>query len=255
MTAYALRAIVPQRTVVILLLFIHLLCYPAGGRSSLSAQTMERDWSGKLGIDLGFLTLTRFLLILAAAGTAATICLEEIDEHHDSARLSLDGSFMDPVLDIGNVYGSGWVVGGGSLSLLAIGQLTGNERMKDFGSDLCRSFVYAGIMTGALKFGFNRRRPSGGSLSFPSGHTTSAFSTVPVIWHYLGWQAGVGAGLLAVSTGFGRMEENRHYLSDVLAGAAIGLVVGKAVIGQRCRNSWLDHFVVSGQQVGIKWKF
>ncbi|UCF06551.1 MAG: phosphatase PAP2 family protein [bacterium] len=92
-------------------------------------------------------------------------------------------------------------------------------------------------------------------LSFPSGHTTSAFSTVPVIWHHLGWQAGVGASVLAVSTGFGRMEENRHYLSDILVGAAIGLVVGKAVIGQRYRDGWLDHVVVSGRQMGFAWNF
>lgn len=219
------------------------------------AEPVDRDWSAAFGIDLGSLTSTRSLIILGVAGAGAAWSWEETDESHGVMQDALDGSFLDVPMDIGNVYGSGWVVGGGSLSVLTVGQLTGSKRLTGFGGDLCRSYLYSGLVTGVIKHAINRQRPSGGPLSFPSGHTTSAFSSVPVIWRHLGWQAGVGAGLLATSTALGRMEENNHYLSDVIFGAAIGFVVGMAVTDQRSHSELAEHVVVSGRRVALAWTF
>jgi len=46
--------------------------------------------------------------------------------------------------------------------------------------------------------------------------------------HY-GWRVGVSAYVLASGIGLSRVERNKHYLSDVLAGATLGIIVGRTV--------------------------
>jgi membrane-associated phospholipid phosphatase len=74
------------------------------------------------------------------------------------------------------------------------------------------------------------------NLSFYSGHTTFAFAlaaaagTVSDLRGYDGapWVWGAGLGL-AAATGYFRIAGDKHYLTDVLVGAATGLAVGIAV--------------------------
>ncbi|MEZ4389161.1 MAG: phosphatase PAP2 family protein [Candidatus Krumholzibacteriia bacterium] len=215
----------------------------------------DRDWSPTLGLDLGHLGSTSSLVVLGVAGLTAAWAWEETDETFPALQRSLDASLFDGAYDVGNVYGGGLLIGGGAAGLLAYGALTDHPGARTFGTDLARSFAASALVSGALKVSIDRRRPSGGSLSFPSGHTTSAFSTVPVIWHHLGWPGGVAAGALATLTACGRMEENRHYLSDVIAGAAIGFVTGAAVVAQRRRTEGAASLVVTPRSVGLAWSF
>jgi membrane-associated phospholipid phosphatase len=57
-----------------------------------------------------------------------------------------------------------------------------------------------------------------------------AFAVAPVFTERFGWRAGVPAYALALVTAIGRMEDRRHYLSDCVFGAALGLASGTAVI-------------------------
>jgi len=139
---------------------------------------------------------------------------------------SLDGSPLEELIDIGDQYGDGLTMGIGTAGLLLTGRLLDNRTMSAAGSDLARSLLLSGAAVWALKLTINARRPSGGPYSFPSGHTASAFAAAPVIVRHWGWRAGAGALVLAAGTALGRMEDRRHYLADVLFGAAIGLAVG-----------------------------
>jgi membrane-associated phospholipid phosphatase len=47
---------------------------------------------------------------------------------------------------------------------------------------------------------------------------------------YGGWQLGVPAYAMATLTAFARVEGYHHYLSDVIAGATLGILVGNAVV-------------------------
>jgi membrane-associated phospholipid phosphatase len=85
------------------------------------------------------------------------------------------------------------------------------------------SFVTTTVVTQTLKYSINRERPNGGDLSFPSGHTSSAFHGAAFIHRRYGDQYAIPAYLLASLVGYSRVDAGVHYWSDVLAGAAIGI--------------------------------
>lgn len=107
--------------------------------------------------------------------------------------------------------------------------------------DDAQAFLVTGIAMSALKSGLGRERPGGlegdasGAQSFPSRHTAMAFTGAGLICsHHLADGQGdaadvalCGAGLAtATATGLLRIAADRHYTTDVLAGAAIGLASG-----------------------------
>jgi membrane-associated phospholipid phosphatase len=89
-----------------------------------------------------------------------------------------------------------------------------------------------GITVNSLKFITKEKRPDGSSRnSFPSGHTAMAFMGAELLWHEFRnvspW-IGITGYTIAAGTGFFRMYNNRHWLTDVLAGAGIGILSTKA---------------------------
>jgi hypothetical protein len=90
-----------------------------------------------------------------------------------------------------------------------------------------------GIVVKTMKHTFKEERPdSSNHYSFPSGHTASAFTNAALLFYEYKddnlWYASSGF-VFAAATGFLRIANNKHYTSDVLAGAGIGLGVGLAV--------------------------
>ena len=98
-------------------------------------------------------------------------------------------------------------------------------------------------------------RPNGGPYSFPSGHTAVAFSAAPILAQRYGWKTGLAAYALATATGLARMEDRKHHLADVLAGAAIGIGVGREVSRRMNRSRILRHVDVSPVSVGFSIGF
>jgi membrane-associated phospholipid phosphatase len=74
-----------------------------------------------------------------------------------------------------------------------------------------------------LKPVVNRERPDGGSQSFPSGHTASAFSGASFLNRRYGWSYGIPAYGVAAFVGYSRVEAKRHWTSDIIAGGVIGI--------------------------------
>lgn len=203
---------------------------------------------------LGGFLLRRTLPIVALGGLAAALTWDA--ENPDVMARALESSPLEPGMDAGNGYGDGWTIGGGAAATLLAGELAGSPRLRRLGTDLLTSYLASGAVSGIIKLGVNRRRPSGGGLSFPSGHTTAAFSAVPVLARDLGWRAALPALGLAAMTGLGRMEDRRHYLSDVLFGAAIGLAVGDVVArGRTTAPGILDGVVLGPDGVGYEIAF
>ncbi|MEZ4810169.1 MAG: phosphatase PAP2 family protein [Allomuricauda sp.] len=92
---------------------------------------------------------------------------------------------------------------------------------------LALSYGSTMALTYALKYTIRKQRPEGRLLydSFPSGHTSSAFSGASFIQRRYGWKYGLPAYILASITAVSRMEgpDGYHDIWDVMAGAFVGI--------------------------------
>jgi hypothetical protein len=96
---------------------------------------------------------------------------------------------------------------------------------------LAASFLTNTILVTALKHVTKVERPdSTSNNSFPSGHTATAFMGAEMLYqeykNVSPW-IGVAGYAVAAGTGFFRMYNNRHWFTDVLAGAGIGILSTK----------------------------
>lgn len=82
-----------------------------------------------------------------------------------------------------------------------------------------------------MKNKFKVKRPSGYSTSsFPSNHTATAFASAELLYQEYKDQSvwyGVAGYAVATTTGIYRLINNRHWLTDVIAGAGIGILSTK----------------------------
>lgn len=86
-----------------------------------------------------------------------------------------------------------------------------------------KSIATATVATFGLKYTVKRERPDGSNnRSFPSAHTMFAFQGATFIHRRYGFNYAIAAYLGASFVGYSRIEADKHYLGDVLAGAAIG---------------------------------
>jgi len=81
----------------------------------------------------------------------------------------------------------------------------------------------AGITYG-LKYSVNQTGPNGDSRSFPSGHAAITFSAAQFLQDRYGLEYGLPAYLLAGYTAYSRVDGHYHYWSEVITGAAIGVI-------------------------------
>ena len=93
-------------------------------------------------------------------------------------------------------------------------------------SDAFSAAIMAGTVNG-IKYSVKRLRPDGSRYnSFPSGHTATAFMTASLLHKKYGWRSpwfSIGGYTAAAVTGVSRICNNRHWMSDVVAGAAVGI--------------------------------
>ncbi|MEK7265208.1 MAG: phosphatase PAP2 family protein [Pseudomonadota bacterium] len=83
------------------------------------------------------------------------------------------------------------------------------------------------LVTTGLKETISRTRPDGSDdKSFPSVHTSTSFAAAATLTNRYGWKVGLPAHALAAFVGASRVEANRHFVTDVLAGAVIGELSG-----------------------------
>jgi PAP2 superfamily protein len=115
------------------------------------------------------------------------------------------------------------------LGFLAYGLVRDDERAKMTAFDAyVSSLIASQAITPAIKHITNRRRPNGGTLSFPSNHSTEAFALATSIAETYPSSRFIVYGL-AGGVGLARIYHDAHWTSDVVAGAIIGTVVGRAV--------------------------
>lgn len=92
--------------------------------------------------------------------------------------------------------------------------------------------VVTSVITHTLKRTTNKDRPNGSEHAFPSGHTSFAFTNASVLYKEFEDSSPVLAYsgyAFATTTGVFRVLNNKHWVSDVLMGAGLGMLVTEMV--------------------------
>ncbi len=118
-----------------------------------------------------------------------------------------------------------------SPAVLTIGlKAAGYESRSSWGRLIVSDAFSFGAMAAtvyAAKHSIRRLRPDGSEWdSFPSGHAAKAFMSATILHKEYGWRSpwfSIGGYTVAAVTGVSRIMNNRHWMSDVVAGAAIGI--------------------------------
>ena len=114
-------------------------------------------------------------------------------------------------------------------------KIAGYEGRSDWGRYIASTAMAYGIMAGfvnGIKYTAKEMRPDGSTAnSWPSGHTATAFVGATILHKEYGltrspWFSVAGYGV-ATATGVMRVLNNRHWVSDVLSGAGIGIMSGE----------------------------
>ena len=190
----------------------------------LSPFHLRRDdakWIAPLGVSTA-------ILLSTDRNTAAE--LAEGGGHSTRLRWSRD------ISQVGTAY----TAGGVAAAFYLYGRSTHNARARETGLLGAEALIDTGLVTEALKLVSNRPRPladSGrgdffdGGNSFPSGHSTTAWTLATVVamaYHdrpLIKWSAYGLASAVSISRYTGR----NHFLSDVLVGSALGYGIGRFV--------------------------
>ena len=147
---------------------------------------------------------------------------------------------------------------------LIAGYLSEDEKLVSSGIYALSSLALSTAITLELKYIFRRQRPyekwpdyidnrggEKGGPSFPSLHTSAAFSTATALsLSYPKWYVIAPSFLWATSVGYARMNEGVHYPSDVLGGALIG--AGSAYLTYKL-NQWLNKPIEKMSNNTIQW--
>jgi hypothetical protein len=175
-------------------------------------------------------------------GAAAALAVHPADDYVESHIVGNEA--VDKFFSPGHWLGSAPVQFGSAVGLWAVGRYVvapaqgepRTNKYSEIGFDLLRAQILSGAITQGIKHTVRRDRPSGACCAFPSGHATAAFAAASVLERHFGyrlsWPALAGATYVATS----RLVDNRHFISDVVFGAAVGTASGWTVVGTRGRK-------------------
>lgn len=146
--------------------------------------------------------------------------------------------------EAGDVAGSIWVNLGASGATWLAGTVTGSDPAARAGRRALEGTAASAALVGVMKRAFGRTRPSFGDdptdfepatldrerFSFPSGHTAHAFAIAAALDHELdgAWVPWI-AYPLATGVGASRVVGRRHWVTDVVAGAAVGVLTSRVL--------------------------
>ncbi len=176
-----------------------------------------------------------------------------------------ESSVLSYGADAFNAWGSPGVIAGSAV-MYAAGWAGGRPELARLGMRTGEAIVLSGVVTGGIKGVAGRARPfaspgaprdfrlmkgvhDGARQSFPSGHTTAAFAFASAMHHELRHTQSARARWVvpalytaAALTGLSRMHADKHWASDVVMGAGVGMVSGAVIARFHADRPghWLD---------------
>ena len=207
-------------------------------------------------------------LAIGVAGLAVVTAIDPVVARDLQTGTSAGTLQFDRQLDrFGDPTGTIPIIGGIALT----GLITRNHALTRAAIRATESVVLADLVTEGGKYLVGRTRPyvdgdlhgydfhafGSTSPSFPSGHSANAFALAASLSDAIGkkW-ATVGLFALATGTGWARMSEQQHWLSDVIAGAVVGVGSAKFVEGKvHIFGLRAPRFILGPQTMGMHLTF
>jgi membrane-associated phospholipid phosphatase len=252
-------------------------------RKKASARKVSTNdpYSPKLNTDyfLGILSDTKYIFLsplrwngsdwlkaaLVLGTTGAFFTLD--DEIRDFVQDERNET-TDDIAEVFEPFGNGGYTFTGLVAFYIYGHFAENEKAMRAALLSVESFAVTGIFTFALKFSSGRTRPGSAqnsrewsgfdfdNVSFPSGHTSSAFAIATVLASEYENQPLVPPILysLATLTGLSRINDNKHWASDVFLGGALGYFVSKTILKLHSNKKGRHYTIyprISKKEVGL----
>ena len=195
-----------------------------------------------------------------------------------SALMLLDGPGQRFIQDRRSARGDDWarairrvgqpeVWGTVTLGLVAAGLVSGDADLTRSGGRLAATLALAGATTTLAKLALGRPRPNesldvdgyapfSGQDAMQSGHTSVAFALATALADdiHRPW-ATVGLYTLATGVGWSRVNDNRHWLSDVAGGAIVGITSAKLMNGHwRIFGLRPPRVLLGPSNAGLAWR-
>jgi len=208
----------------------------------------------RLGFDTGtpFRNTTLYWNAAVLTGTGVLIANDE------SVAAQVNPAWHQTSTNVANActYGTAAAAGG----IYLTGLFTHDKHAQRTGIRSAEAAIDSFILYGSMKLIFNRQRPYMGtgegkffagnfsSGSFPSGHSTMAWTLASVVAHeYPKWPVQLAMYGMATAVATTRVTGGQHFPSDVFFGSTLGFLVGRYVANKDKRD--IDHPAHSGNKI------
>ncbi len=173
--------------------------------------------------DMTFVGVPLFFAGLAVKGDKAMF---RVNNKEGKKNTQLLTNFKTGIDDYSQFFGPAMVVG------LKLGGVEGRSSWPRLLASAGMSYGLMALLVNSIKYTAKEMRPDGTSAnSWPSGHTATAFVGATLLHKEYGltrspWYSVAGYGV-ATATGVMRVLNNRHWISDIMSGAGIGILSGE----------------------------
>ena len=173
--------------------------------------------------DLTFVGIPLFVAGWAIKGDKAMFRVNAKAEQGGKKNTQLLTDFKTGIDDYTQFFGPAMVVG------LKLGGYEGRSDWPRLLASAGMSYAIMAAFVNGIKYTAKEMRPDGSTAnSWPSGHTATAFVGASLLHKEYGltrspWWSVAGYGV-ATATGVMRVLNNRHWISDVMSGAGIGIM-------------------------------
>jgi membrane-associated phospholipid phosphatase len=233
---------------------------PRSGQSPRSSSVVQAPSSGGPATEIRWYHAAGGLAAVALTSLADEPLRDELQAHRTSGK--------DDVAAVFRRMGEPEVYGVVGLGTIAVGIIAGNDRVRRAGQRISAGLLISAVVTTALKEVVGRQRPNAsssafsfkpfsGQTSWPSGHTTMAFALAASVSDELhSTPASVALYSGAALTGWSRLNDNKHWLSDVVMGAAVGVTGAKLMNGRwRVLGIHAPKFLLEPQAAAVNLEF
>ena len=167
-------------------------------------------------------------LLWAGVGGGLALAVHPADDNVNESLVNSD--FAKNFFVLGKYLGALYTLLPAAVAVYTVGRAKDQPKVSHVGMDLIQSLLVSEALVQTLKFATQRERPDGSDKhSFPSGHAADTFAFATALERHLGWKGAVPAYIFSSYVAISRLPDNKHWLSDAVFGASVGIIAGRTV--------------------------